>query len=192
MNPWEITCEYRLKVCFPLHHQTISQIIPTTTRAVGCRHSPRLRIQPRAQPHIVQCTTQPPVRLKHLLSLRRPNGLAPTLKLLLSPMEAGCATSPHTPAYHPTAHSFIRSQYKVEIVTLIIRKWITNPRKKIWRIGDAGILAEANNKGCNACMEDGDAGIWASAPARVQHPHLAQTLKILPSLNLQSTSSLGK
>jgi hypothetical protein len=119
--------------------------------------------------------------------------LPPTLKLLLSPTEADCVTSsPYPPAYHPTAHSFIRSQYKVEIVTLIIRKWITNPRKKIWRIGDAGILAEANNKGCNACMEDGDAGIWASAPARVQHPHLAQTLKILPSLNLQSTSSLGK
>jgi hypothetical protein len=48
-------------------------------------------------------------------------------------------------------------------VTLIIRKWITNPRKKIWRIGDAGILAEGNNKGCNLYMEDGDAGIWASA-----------------------------
>ena len=73
--------------------------------------------------------------------------LPPTLKLLLSPTEADCVTSsPYPPAYHPTAHSFIRSQYKVEIVTLIIRKWITNARKKIWRIGDAGILAEDNNK----------------------------------------------
>jgi hypothetical protein len=33
---------------------------------------------------------------------------------------------------------------------------MTNAKNKIWRIGDAGILAEGNNKRCNICMEDGE------------------------------------